>query len=151
MAGVSPSEEEETTENARRSPRVSEKQSRGVEKVPYYKLFSFADAADHALMVTGVITSVGSGLALPLMTFLYGELANSFGHNVGTQALVDEVSKVSLKFLYLALGAGVAAFSRKYRNHHLKLNTTQLAILYDVVVGRGVLLDDHRRKAGRPD
>lgn len=97
------------------SQEVSEsscEQSKAVEKVPYYKLFSFADAADNALIVIGLITSVGSGLSLPLMTFLYGELANSFGHNVGTKAVADEVSKVSLKFLYLALGSGVAAFSQ---------------------------------------
>lgn len=65
-----------------------------VEKIPYYKLFCFSDAADYTLIVIGVITSMVSGLSLPLMTFLYGELANAFGHNVGTQALVDEVSKV---------------------------------------------------------
>lgn len=77
-------------------PNTTEKPcSRKVsERVPYYKLFSFADPVDYALMVIGVITSVGSGLSLPLMTFLYGELADSFGQNVGTQRVVHEVSKV---------------------------------------------------------
>lgn len=77
----------DTTEKPPCSHKVSQ-------KVPYYKLFSFADPADYALMVIGVITSVGSGLSLPLMTFLYGELADSFGQNVGTQRVVHEVSKV---------------------------------------------------------
>ncbi|KAH6834231.1 P-glycoprotein 11 [Perilla frutescens var. hirtella] len=100
----------DTTQNSCSQKVVSE--SKAVKKVPYFKLFSFADAADYALMVIGFITSVGSGLSLPLMTFLYGELANSFGHNVGTKTVADEVSKVSLKFLYLAFGSGVAAFSQ---------------------------------------
>ncbi|KAL3620376.1 ABC transporter B member 11 [Castilleja foliolosa] len=81
-------------------------------KVSYYKLFSFADPTDYALMVIGLITAVGSGLCLPLMTIIFGELANSFGHNVGTGRVVDHVSKVSLKFVYLAIGGGVAAFSQ---------------------------------------
>lgn len=91
MAEVSPSDEQQSPENAR---EISEKQSKAIEKVAYYKLFSFADATDWVLMVIGVITSVASGLALPAMTFLYGELANAFGHNVGNQAVVHEVSKV---------------------------------------------------------
>ncbi|KAK4492352.1 hypothetical protein RD792_003156 [Penstemon davidsonii] len=86
--------------------------TRAVEKVPYYKLFAFADHADFALMVIGVITAVGSGLGLPLMTLLYGELANSFGQNVESKRVVNEVSKVSLQFIYLALGSGISAFSQ---------------------------------------
>lgn len=75
-------------------------ESKSLEKVPYYKLFSFADGVDYALIVIGVITSMGSGLCLPLMTFLYGELANAFGHNVGNQQLVDQVSKVRIYICY---------------------------------------------------
>ncbi|KAK4408292.1 ABC transporter B family member 11 [Sesamum angolense] len=88
------------------------KKTKSVDKVPYYKLFSFADATDYALMVVGVITAIGAGLSLPLMTVLFGELANSFGQNVDTGRVVNEVSKVSVKFVYLALGAGTAAFSQ---------------------------------------
>ncbi|KAL1552967.1 ABC transporter B member 11 [Salvia divinorum] len=112
MAEVIPSDEQQAPENASKRPKTPEKQSKAVEKVAYYKLFSYADATDWALMVIGVITSVASGLALPLMTFLYGELANAFGHNVGNQAVVHEVSKVAIRFFYLALGSGVAAFSQ---------------------------------------
>ncbi|KAL0418478.1 UNVERIFIED_CONTAM: ABC transporter B family member 11 [Sesamum radiatum] len=88
------------------------KKTKSVDKVPYYKLFSFADATDYALMIVGVITATGAGLSLPLMTVLFGELANSFGQNVDTGRVVNEVSKISVKFVYLALGAGTAAFSQ---------------------------------------
>ncbi|CAA0813219.1 ABC transporter B family member 11 [Striga hermonthica] len=63
-------------------------------------------------MIVGTVTAVGTGLGLPLMTIIFGELANSFGHNVGTGRVVHQVSKVSLKFVYLAVGAGFAAFSQ---------------------------------------
>ncbi|KAK4419593.1 ABC transporter B family member 11 [Sesamum alatum] len=108
-----PSETQETMSNStskRTSDSSNEKTS--VEKVPYHKLFSFADPADYALMVIGTITAVGSGLCLPLMTVLFGELANSFGQNAETKRVVNEVSKVSLKYVYLALGSGVAASSQ---------------------------------------
>ncbi|KAI3461135.1 hypothetical protein Pfo_017798 [Paulownia fortunei] len=103
-------EQHKTSETTEKS--CSHKQTKAVDKVPYYKLFSFADPADYALMIIGLITSVGSGLCLPLMTLIFGELANSFGQNVETGRVVNEVSKVSLKFVYLALGSGIAAFSQ---------------------------------------
>ncbi|KAF7146796.1 hypothetical protein RHSIM_Rhsim04G0106400 [Rhododendron simsii] len=78
--------------------------------VPFYKLFSFADSVDVVLMIVGTIGGVGNGVCMPLMTILFGELVNSFGQNQNNDDVVHVVSKVSLKFVYLALGAGVAAF-----------------------------------------
>ncbi|XP_073138939.1 ABC transporter B family member 11-like [Henckelia pumila] len=83
---------------------------RAVNKVPFYKLFLFADSADYALMAIGFVSAIGTGVCLPIMTLLFGELADSFGQNVGTKSVVTEVSKVSLKFVYLAIGSGIAAF-----------------------------------------
>ncbi|KAL2239954.1 ABC transporter B family member 11-like [Sesamum indicum] len=123
MAGVNHFDEDDKKEQHKTSDvtemssseQISDstcKKTKSVEKVPYYKLFSFADPTDYALMVVGVITAIGTGLSLPLMTVLFGELANSFGQNVDTGRVVNEVSKVSVKFVYLALGAGTAAFSQ---------------------------------------
>ncbi|KZV40214.1 hypothetical protein F511_27600 [Dorcoceras hygrometricum] len=77
--------------------------------VPLYKLFAFADSADKILMITGSIGAIGNGLCLPLMTVLFGELIDSFGQNTPTNT-VSVVSEVALKFVYLALGCGAAAF-----------------------------------------
>lgn len=77
--------------------------------VPFYKLFVFADSTDKILMIAGSIGAIGNGLCLPLMTILFGELIDSFGENTTTDT-VSVVSKVALKFVYLALGCGVAAF-----------------------------------------
>ncbi|KAK4441433.1 ABC transporter B family member 11 [Sesamum alatum] len=124
MAGVNHFDEDDKTEQHKTSDATEmssseqisdstcKKANKSVDKVPYYKLFSFADPTDYALMVVGVITAIGTGLSLPLMTVLFGELANSFGQNVDTGRVVNEVSKVSVKFVYLALGAGAAAFSQ---------------------------------------
>lgn len=76
--------------------RTIREASNSSSKVPYHKLFSFADGADHALMVIGAITAVGSGLCLPLMTLIFGELADTFAHNAETKRVAEEVAKVLL-------------------------------------------------------
>ncbi|KAF7852170.1 hypothetical protein BT93_L0559 [Corymbia citriodora subsp. variegata] len=81
-----------------------------VNRVPFHKLFSFADSTDILLMVVGSIGAVGNGLSLPLMTELFGQLINTFGKNQADSDVVDPVSKIALKFVYLALGCGAAAF-----------------------------------------
>ncbi|KAL2535445.1 ABC transporter B family member 4 [Forsythia ovata] len=77
--------------------------------IPFYKLFTFADSKDIMLMIVGTIGAIGNGLCMPLMTILFGELIDSFGQTQ-TEHVVSVVSKVALKFVYLALGCGVAAF-----------------------------------------
>ncbi|GFP93633.1 ABC transporter b family member 4 [Phtheirospermum japonicum] len=78
-------------------------------RVPFYKLFAFADSKDKLLMIIGTIGAIGNGISSPLMTILFGQLMNSFGVNQ-TQGIVAVVSRISLKIVYLAIGCGVAAF-----------------------------------------
>lgn len=80
----------------------------GDEKVPFYKLFSFADALDVVLMSVGTVAAIGSGLSLPLMTLIFGQMINSFGDS-NRDNVVHDVTKVAIKFVYLAIGSGVAS------------------------------------------
>ncbi|KAH9731007.1 ABC transporter B family member 11 [Citrus sinensis] len=86
------------------------KQTEKTESVPFYKLFTFADSADTALMIIGSIGAIGNGLCLPLMTLLFGDLINTFGDNQNNSETVDKVSKVAVKFVYLGIGSGIASF-----------------------------------------
>ena len=79
--------EQDSDSKSRRNKKVAH-------KVPYYKLFSFADPVDYVLMVVGTITAVGSGISMPLMTVLLGEIINSFGKTLDRKQVVHEVSKV---------------------------------------------------------
>lgn len=117
--GATTSRSLEVAMDAVKSPAVNENEqdsnkSKGDEKgnsVPFHKLFSFADSTDMLLMVVGSIGAVGSGLSMPLMTLLFGELINTFGQNQANSSnIVNLVSKISLKFVYLAIGCGSAAF-----------------------------------------
>ncbi|TKY61652.1 ABC transporter B family member 11 [Spatholobus suberectus] len=86
------------------------KQKEKAETVPYHRLFSFADSTDIILMVVGTTGAIGNGLGMPLMTLLFGELIDSFGNNQFSPDVIKQVSKVCLKFVYLGIGTGVAAF-----------------------------------------
>ncbi|KAJ8549395.1 hypothetical protein K7X08_033102 [Anisodus acutangulus] len=78
------------------------------QKVPFYKLFSFADRLDVALMIIGTIGAIGNGLTQPLMTLIFGQLVNSFGSS-NSDEVVHKISKVSIYYVYLAIGAGIAS------------------------------------------
>ncbi|KAF3450533.1 hypothetical protein FNV43_RR06618 [Rhamnella rubrinervis] len=73
------------------------------------KLFTFADRLDVAMMIVGTVCAIGNGMSQPFMTLIFGNLINSFGSS-NPSNVVHEVSKVSLKFVYLAIGSGIASF-----------------------------------------
>ncbi|KAG4983263.1 hypothetical protein JHK87_028012 [Glycine soja] len=98
----------ETSTNGEKEEKS--KQQEKPETVPFHKLFAFADSTDILLMAVGTIGAIGNGLGLPLMTLLFGQMIDSFGSNQRNTNVVEEVSKVSLKFVYLAVGSGLAAF-----------------------------------------
>ncbi|KAL3652974.1 ATP-binding cassette, sub-B (MDR TAP), member 4 [Castilleja foliolosa] len=77
--------------------------------VPFHKLFAFSDFWDKILMVVGIMGAIGNGLNPPLMAFLFGDMANAFGTSQNENVL-PLVRDVSIKFVYLALGCGAAAF-----------------------------------------
>ncbi|XP_021769699.1 ABC transporter B family member 11-like [Chenopodium quinoa] len=79
-------------------------------RVPFYKLFSFADSIDKALMIIGSIGVVANGVCMPLMAIIIGEFVDSFGENQNTKKIIHVISEVSLKFVYLAIGVAIAAF-----------------------------------------
>ncbi|KAJ7973147.1 ABC transporter B family protein [Quillaja saponaria] len=107
---TTPENHVETSTNGDNGEAEQSKGNENVNTVPFHKLFSFADSIDVILIIFGTIGAIGNGVGLPLMALLLGELINSFGNNQNNSDVVDAVSKVSLKFVYLAVGTGVAAF-----------------------------------------
>ncbi|XP_040373738.1 ABC transporter B family member 11-like isoform X1 [Rosa chinensis] len=89
---------------------ISKSKEDGTNTVPYYKLFSFADSLDYLLMSVGTISAIGNGLCMPLMTIVTGDVIDSFGEIRNIKEVSNAVSKVALKFVYLALGAAAASF-----------------------------------------
>ncbi|KAJ6328956.1 hypothetical protein OIU77_010603 [Salix suchowensis] len=112
-ASTSKSQKGEEKSSGGRGDQQKPGKSKGDEEtktVPFIKLFSFADSTDILLMILGTIGAVGNGASIPIMSILFGDLINSFGQNQNGKDVVNLISKVSLKFVYLGLGAAVAAF-----------------------------------------
>ncbi|RLM94145.1 hypothetical protein C2845_PM08G10710 [Panicum miliaceum] len=61
-------------------------------RVPFHKLFAFADSTDVALMLLGALGAVANGAAMPFMTVLFGNLIDAFG---GAMAIHDVVNRVA--------------------------------------------------------
>nr|KYP57748.1 ABC transporter B family member 21 [Cajanus cajan] len=95
--------------NNNQDSKKSETKDEPSQTVPLYKLFSFADPLDHLLMFVGTVGAIGNGISMPLMTLIFGNMINAFGESSNTEEVVDEVSKVSLKFVYLAVGTFFAS------------------------------------------
>ncbi|KAF3456433.1 hypothetical protein FNV43_RR01083 [Rhamnella rubrinervis] len=122
--------------------------------VPFYKLFSFADSLDYLLIFAGTIAAVGNGGSLPLMTLIFGNVVNSFGEFSNTKEVAHEVSKVSLQFVYLALGSCVASFlqvtcwmvtgerqAARIRNLYLKTILRQEVGFFDKETNTGEIIE----------
>lgn len=83
------------------------------EKVPFFKLFSFADKTDIILMILGIIGGIGNGSCLPIMTILFGDMINSFGSNQSNKDIVDIISKVQRIIHIYALAFSGSDLNRK--------------------------------------
>ncbi|KAL8260665.1 hypothetical protein R6Q59_028618 [Mikania micrantha] len=82
--------------------------------VSYYKLFAYADTIDHLLMLVGTINAIGAGISIPIQTLIFGDLIDAFGESQHNKRILHQVSDISLKYVYLAVGAGAAAFLRVF-------------------------------------
>ncbi|KAI0518593.1 hypothetical protein KFK09_006029 [Dendrobium nobile] len=130
-----------------------EQNHQGNSMVPFYKLFSYADSTDIALMIIGTAGAVANGLVLPLTTLFFGNLINSFGRTVDIQNVLHQVSKEALKFIYLAVGAGIASFlqascwmntgerqAERLRNLYLKAILRQEIAFFDREINTGEIV-----------
>ncbi|XP_026660634.2 ABC transporter B family member 11-like isoform X2 [Phoenix dactylifera] len=59
-------------------------------------------------MAVGTVAAVANGISMSLVSYVFGQLVNAFGFS-SKASVVHEVSKVVVKFVYLAAGSGVAS------------------------------------------
>lgn len=113
IASLQPVEDEDRKQDSEKSKDKDETTN----TVSLYKLFSFADPLDRLLMLMGTVGAIGNGISLPLMVLIFGTMINAFGESTASK-VVDEVSKVSLKFVYLAAGSFVLSCLRNLLDDH---------------------------------
>ncbi|KAI5790235.1 P-loop containing nucleoside triphosphate hydrolase protein [Geopyxis carbonaria] len=83
-------------------------------KLNFFSLYKFATTNDRIFAVIGVITSIIGGAILPVMTILFGQLAQTF-QNFALQTITkgklqSEIDRFTLYFLYLAIGEFVMVY-----------------------------------------
>uniref|UniRef100_A0A0D3F972 MDR-like ABC transporter n=1 Tax=Oryza barthii TaxID=65489 RepID=A0A0D3F972_9ORYZ len=75
-----------------------------VEKVPFLKLFSFADRWDYMLMAVGSLGACAHGASVPVFFIFFGKLINIIGLAYLFPTTVSgRVAKYSLDFVYLGI------------------------------------------------
>ncbi|GMN28258.1 hypothetical protein TIFTF001_041139 [Ficus carica] len=136
--------DEQETDNNKETTRRKEDSTNSA--VSFYKLFSFADSIDYLLMLVGTVSAVGNGISIPLMTVLFGTLIDSFGQSGNTKDVLPKVSKVSLDFVYLALGSATAACLRerqsaRIRSLYLKTILRQDIGFFDMQTNTGEVIE----------
>ncbi|KQK04013.1 ABC transporter B family member 21 [Brachypodium distachyon] len=119
-------------------------------RVPFHRLFAFADRTDVALMLLGALGAVANGAAMPFMTVLFGNLIDAFGGALSIHQVVNRVSMVSLDFIYLAFASALASFvqvtcwmitgerqAARIRNLYLKTILRQEIAFFDQYTNTG--------------
>ncbi|KAI3920894.1 hypothetical protein MKW98_015882 [Papaver atlanticum] len=100
--------------------------------VPFYILFSFADIYDVLMMFMGTISSMGSGIGMPILMVLVGQYIDAFGTS-DPSTIVPYVLKITLKGVYLGIGVGLATFiPRRMRIAYLEAVLKQDIAFFDM-------------------
>ena len=76
-------------------------------KIGYSSLYRYATRNDILIMIVSAICAIAAGVALPLMTVVFGSLAGSFQaffNGSGTSNFSNKVDHLTLYFIYLAIG-----------------------------------------------
>jgi ATP-binding cassette subfamily B (MDR/TAP) protein 1 len=86
--------------------------SKNNKSVSFFKLQLFQTNVKEKLMIVGaIIGSLGAGLSMPIFAIFFGQTINNFGPMFSSEAsLLDRITDISKKFIYVGLGVGVAGF-----------------------------------------
>ncbi|ENI01964.1 hypothetical protein COCC4DRAFT_175713 [Bipolaris maydis ATCC 48331] len=82
----------------------------------YFRVFNYGTHLDYLLILVCFVTSIGSGIAFPLMTVVFGQLVGKFtdyftpGTSVTSSEFQDEVDGLTLYLLYLFIGKFVLSY-----------------------------------------
>ncbi|KAL4199569.1 hypothetical protein AMTRI_Chr03g145570 [Amborella trichopoda] len=79
-------------------------ESEAKKKVPFFKLFAFADKWDWVLMAIGSLGACAHGASVPVFFIFFGKLINIIGiAYLFPRSVSDRVAKYSLDFVYLGI------------------------------------------------
>jgi len=83
----------------------------------YFRVFAYGTTFDYFLIISCSITSIGAGIAMPLMNVFFGQLVGSFteyfipGTTVTREQFQAEVNRLALLFVYLFIAKFVMSYT----------------------------------------
>jgi ATP-binding cassette subfamily B (MDR/TAP) protein 1 len=80
-----------------------------VKKIPYHRLYRFADWKDYLLIFFGIIGGIGHGVILPLFSLLFGKLTDVLAE-ADVNVLFDRIKELTPYFLIAGAAAWVFAY-----------------------------------------
>ncbi|KAF9617406.1 hypothetical protein IFM89_036327 [Coptis chinensis] len=84
--------------------KEKEEEQKKSQKVPFLKLFSFADSLDCILMAAGSVGACAHGVSVPVFFIFFGKLINVIGiAYLDPSSASHKVSKYALDFVYLSI------------------------------------------------
>ncbi|KAH8723608.1 P-loop containing nucleoside triphosphate hydrolase protein [Phaeosphaeriaceae sp. PMI808] len=89
----------------------------------YFRVFSYGTKLDYFLMVISCLTSIGSGVAMPLMNVVFGQLVGNFtnyfipGTTVTQAEFQAEINKLALYIVYLFIAKFVLSYIAMLRTY----------------------------------
>ncbi|EFA76459.1 ABC transporter B family protein [Heterostelium album PN500] len=122
LASPSSNGELESTPDSSATPSIVESKKKDEKKpgepevgptVGFFELFRFATWIEILLMVIGSIGAIAAGVAMPAISIVFGQVMNVFTYQELRKdnfSLIDEISKVSLNFVYIGIGMFVACY-----------------------------------------
>ena len=93
----------------------------------FFRIFGYSTRADQIYLLIGSLSSVGAGVALPLMNIVFGNLVGSFtdyfipGSNVTLQEFRHGVNRNALFIVYLFIGKFILAYISMVRRALVRL------------------------------
>jgi len=80
-----------------------------IKPIALSRLLKFATKWDIFLMIIGLLAALANGIAMPASTLLIGNITNAI-NETGNSDMVDHARHLSLDFVWIGLGAMIAAY-----------------------------------------
>ncbi|RCN51735.1 hypothetical protein ANCCAN_02095 [Ancylostoma caninum] len=91
----------------------SAKRKEEVPKATIIQLFRYASAFDKVLLLIGSLVAIGTGIGLPMMSIIMGDISQNFmdvnGNSTTVHQFEHDVIQNCLKYVYLGCGIFAAA------------------------------------------
>ena len=96
---------------AKQSPQGhNKKQKQDDLSVPFRSLFRFASKGDWALMIIGTIGAGLDGGAMPILSLLLGDVANSFSPGHSGEQIFESAAQICWEFIVVGAGSWVCSY-----------------------------------------